>query len=101
MLTPTSHEEEKTDCYGGPLPRAKIRRARNAYGPRTKNEQTIQRAKPRGIQCQTPVVRMLMRAIGSMNLQAKSISWSIRSRGRVPRTQMNIAISARSLVKNQ
>ena len=40
-------------------------------------------------------------AIGNMNLQAKFISWSMRSRGSVPRTHINITIIARSFAKNQ
>ena len=36
-----------------------------------------------------------------MNFQAKFISWSIRNRGRVLRTHMNMAINAKSFAKNQ
>ena len=36
-----------------------------------------------------------------MNFHAKFISWSMRRRGSVARIQMNMAISTRSLAKNQ
>ena len=48
-----------------------------------------------------PAISMLINAIGSMNFHAKFISWSIRNRGNVPRTQMNTPMSANNLAKNQ
>ena len=54
------------------------------------------------MKCQTPAATMLISAIGSMNFQAKFMSWSMRRRGSVPRTQMNSRmISASSFAKNQ
>ena len=39
--------------------------------------------------------------MGSMNFQAKFISWSMRRRGSVPRIQMKTQMSTSSLAKNQ
>src|SRR5438270_11607183 len=50
---------------------------------------------------QTATLTRLSSPIGSMNFQAKFISWSIRNRGRVLRIHMNMAISANSFQKNQ
>src|ERR1700722_14645954 len=63
--------------------------------------QTSHRTGPDGMKRQTPAVTRLSSAIGSMDFQAKFISWSIRSRGRVLRTHINMTISAKSLAKNQ
>ena len=43
------------------------------------------------MKCQMPATSMLISAIGSMNFQAKFISWSMRRRGSVPRIQMKHA----------
>src|SRR6266446_8914964 len=59
------------------------------------------RDSPGGRKLQTPTLKRLRRPIGSMNFQAKLISWSMRNRGRVLRTHMNMAISAKSFAKNQ
>src|ERR1019366_7533799 len=48
-----------------------------------------------------PAARMLVNVIGSINFQAKPMSWTRRNRGSVPRTQINTAMSASSLAKNQ
>jgi hypothetical protein len=48
-----------------------------------------------------PVTTISISAIGSMNFQAKFINWSMRRRGKLPRTQMNKQIKAKSFVKNQ
>src|SRR5881227_1147836 len=53
------------------------------------------------MKCQTPATNMLIRAMGRMNSQAKFMSWSMRRRGSVPRTQMKPAMSTSSLRKNQ
>src|SRR5258708_18080616 len=71
------------------------------YGTAIRIAQTSHRDSPGGRKRQTPTLTRVMSAIGSMNFQAKFISWSIRNRGRVLRTHMNMAISAKSFAKNQ
>src|SRR5665213_2238004 len=63
--------------------------------------QTIQRRMPCGIRCQMPTSKTLSSVMGSMNFQARPMSWSMRRRGKVPRTQMKAAMKASSLPKNQ
>src|ERR1700722_4943461 len=58
------------------------------------------RAKTLGVKCQTAAVMRLMSDIGSMNFQAKFMSWSMRRRGRGPRIQMNMTIMKSSLAMN-
>src|ERR1700730_14355603 len=71
------------------------------YGITIRITQTSHRDSPGGRKRQTPTLTRLRSAIGSMNFQAKFISWSIRNRGRVLRTHMNMAINAKSFAKNQ
>src|SRR6185437_7393206 len=56
---------------------------------------------PDGMKRQTAATNRLSNAMGSMNFQAKFISWSMRRRGSVLRIQISMAISTRSLAKNQ
>src|ERR1035438_8484887 len=53
------------------------------------------------MKCQSPAATMLTSDKGSMNFQAKFMSWSMRRRGSVARIQMNVKTSAISLAKNQ
>src|SRR5215469_3513847 len=62
---------------------------------------TSHRTGPDEMKCQVPAAKRLINAIGSMNFHAKFISWSMRRRGSVLRIQMRMAISTRSLAKNQ
>src|SRR5208283_454624 len=69
--------------------------------PKMRAEQAIQRTGPAPRKCQRPAATMLTSASGSMNFHARFINWSMRSRGSVPRIQMNVKTSAISLAKNQ
>src|SRR5215469_14783911 len=62
---------------------------------------TSHRTGPDEMKCQVPAAKRLINAIGSMNFHAKFMSWSMRRRGKVLRIQMSMAISTRSLAKNQ
>src|ERR1700761_62359 len=71
------------------------------YGTTTRTAQTSHRDSPVGRKCQTATLTRLRRPIGSMNFHAKFISWSMRSRGRVLRTQIKMPINPESFAKNQ
>ena len=52
------------------------------------------------ISTSAPATRTLSRASGSRNFQANVINWSMRSRGSVPRVQMNRKKTRYSLPRN-